>query len=233
MCEMDQFLEQWMELEPGNILQQMRKIYNIYLSPHGTAQIDSIAASTRRELEECVTDGRFQAHVFSQAKHDVERHITATALRAYWDYQNGSRRGHTLSSLTLPEFQFSDVEPGSAEPQVWRSFLLFLLRDRRHLMLLFWTDLFKAGVPVLTLERVCQALYVAPHLPDRASCDPAARSLACARQDASAAEAGPGLPPVRVVWHALQGQASALAHPGAHCATAGRPPTCGRAAQRR
>lgn len=101
------------------------------------------------------TGGKYSAEAFGfiattmsllkQAKSQVSEALIRQSLRAFVDYESGK----TSESGKLESFEFDDVQRDST---CFRSFLLFLVEDRRYRLLLFWKDVQEASLDKLLIR---------------------------------------------------------------------------------
>lgn len=147
ICEVDQFLERSVSMKEGDILQQMQKIVHIYLSDDAPACVMCLSKKTSALIKECVRREEFHANAFRKAKQEVEATLKGDVLRRYWDLKN-KQKASSGDAIVDPEEDLQ-LRQTLDEFDIERTFMLYLMRDRRHRLLLFWLHMVHSGVPDL------------------------------------------------------------------------------------
>eukprot|EP00471_Norrisiella_sphaerica_P008839 CAMPEP_0184497160 /NCGR_PEP_ID=MMETSP0113_2-20130426/35829_1 /TAXON_ID=91329 /ORGANISM="Norrisiella sphaerica, Strain BC52" /LENGTH=1625 /DNA_ID=CAMNT_0026884143 /DNA_START=139 /DNA_END=5016 /DNA_ORIENTATION=- len=145
ICEVEQLLEKTKQLDQKMIEAHEAKIAQMYLQADGGHyRINSITKRTRRKLQESIESKEgTDFEIWRKVQLEVKKRLCRESMPAFLEFIK--REAKSVNDDEDYKYVFS-IHDVFRNPSCACAFFLYMLKDRRHRLLLFWIDLTKERV---------------------------------------------------------------------------------------
>jgi len=148
ICEIEQLLERAKSFDAKMVAAHEDKIGQMYLKPTGAGghyQVKSLSKKTRRKLQESIESDSTDFDTWRLAQHEMKRKLCKDSIPTFLEFINRQIKSVTDEDQLDFKYVFS-IHDVFRNPACGCAFFLYMLKDRRHRLMLFWMDLVKERV---------------------------------------------------------------------------------------
>uniref|UniRef100_A0A7S0H445 UDENN domain-containing protein n=1 Tax=Amorphochlora amoebiformis TaxID=1561963 RepID=A0A7S0H445_9EUKA len=140
ICEVEQLLDRVKSLDQKMVANHEAKIGQMYLQPNGSGhyQIKSLNKKIRKKLQESIVSDKTDFDSWRLALMEAKKRLCKESIPAFIEFINRQAKCVTDDEDYKYVFSIHDV---FRNPSCACAFFLYMLKDRRHRLLLFWIDL--------------------------------------------------------------------------------------------
>eukprot|EP00467_Chlorarachnion_reptans_P021651 CAMPEP_0114499704 /NCGR_PEP_ID=MMETSP0109-20121206/7565_1 /TAXON_ID=29199 /ORGANISM="Chlorarachnion reptans, Strain CCCM449" /LENGTH=1419 /DNA_ID=CAMNT_0001677301 /DNA_START=316 /DNA_END=4575 /DNA_ORIENTATION=+ len=146
ICEVEQLLGRVKSMDQKMLAAHESKIGQMYLHPNGAGhyQIKSLTKEIRQKLQASIDSDETNFEIWRQAQFQAKKLLCQESIPAFLEFVNRQAKGVNDDEEDY-KYVFS-IHDVFRNPSCACAFFLFMLKDRKHRLLLFWIDLTKERV---------------------------------------------------------------------------------------